>query len=61
MYFSNSQASLDLPMPAMPVTETSWAALSPTREELLDEPELSSRPTNGASSPAELIAPSPRR
>ncbi len=42
MYFSNSHASRDLPMPAMPVTETSCArrVLGRRVEQLLDEPEL---------------------
>ena len=42
MYLSNSHASRDLPMPAMPMTETSCAlpSLGGRVEELLDEPQL---------------------
>ena len=42
MYFSNSQASRDLPIPAMPTTETRCAFRSSRGavEQLLDEPEL---------------------
>ena len=42
MYFSNSHESRDLPMPAIPITETSCALPSSAErvEQLLDEPQL---------------------
>ena len=46
MYFSNSHDRRDLPMPAMPVTDTSWALplLAGGVEQVLDEPELAVAP-----------------
>ena len=59
MYFSNSQARRDLPMPATPTTETSCArSLVRGRvEELLDEAELAVAADERRLEPA----PTPRR
>ena len=59
MYFSNSHASRDLPIPAIPETSTSWARLSSSEAWKRSLTSCSSRfrPTNGASSPAERIEP----
>ena len=59
MYFSNSQASRDLPIPATPMTETRWAR--PRRRSRGRGPSQAgtraSRPTKGASRPE--VRPSP--
>ena len=59
MYFSNSHASRDLPIPAMPVTETSCALLlvRDAWKRSLTRRSSRSRPTNGASSPATCATP----
>ena len=58
MYFSNSQASRDLPMPATPTTETSWAVRSSATawKSSLTRRSSRSRPTNGASRPVDAAA-----
>ena len=63
MYFSNSQASRDLPIPAIPMIETSCARCSSTEAWNSSFTSLSSRsrPTNGASRPVERIEPRARR
>ena len=59
MYFSNSHDSRDLPMPAMPVTETSCAFRSSAEpwNSSLTSRSSRSRPTNGASSAVDRSAP----
>ena len=59
MYFSNSQASRDLPIPAMPMTSTSCARRSSAEawKSSFTSRSSRSRPTNGASRPAERSAP----
>ena len=56
MYFSNSQARRDLPMPAMPITETRCALPSSALawKSSLTSRSSRSRPTNGGSRPADL-------
>ena len=59
MYFSNSHASRDFPIPAIPVTETRCALRSsalPWKSSLTMRSSRS-RPTNGGSRPAERWAP----
>src|SRR4051795_12207359 len=58
MYFSNSQPSRDLPIPATPITDISWARRSSAAawKSSLTSRSSRSRPTNGGSSPAEFNA-----
>ena len=59
MYFSNSQASRDLPMPATPTIDTSVARRSSAVawNSSLTSRSSRSRPTNGGSSAEDLSAP----
>ena len=59
MYFSNSHASRDLPIPAIPGDEDELRARSSAEAWKRSLTSCSSRlrPTNGASSPAERIEP----
>ena len=56
MYLKNSQPSRDLPMPAMPMTETSCARCSSAEawKSSFTSRSSRSRPTNGGSRPADL-------
>ena len=59
MYFSNSHASRDLPIPAIPTTETRCAFFSsaPAWKSSLTRRSSRSRPTNGGSRPVDFSAP----
>src|SRR3954465_3913801 len=59
MYFSNSQASRDLPMPAIPIADTRCAFPSSADawNSSLTRRSSRSRPTNGGSSPSARSAP----
>ena len=59
MYLKNSHTSRDLPIPAIPVTDTRCARLSSAQawNSSLIWRSSRSRPTNGASSPSDLSAP----
>ena len=59
MYLKNSHESRDLPVPATPITETRWPCDSPAEawKSSLITRSSRSRPTNGASRPAERCAP----
>src|SRR5438132_9038372 len=59
MYLKNSQARRDLPMPAMPTTETRCAFLSSSEawKSSLARRSSLSLPTNGGSRPSDLSAP----
>ncbi len=60
MYLKNSQASRDLPMPAMPVTAPGGPAGPPCRRgRSLTSRSSRSRPTNGASRPSDFSGPAP--
>ena len=59
MYFSNSHASRDLPIPAIPTTETRCAFFSSALawKSSLTRRSSRSRPTNGGSRPVDFSAP----
>ena len=62
MYFSNSQARRDFPMPPIPTTETSWTFVLGGRvEQLLDEAELAVPADERRLEPVDFAAPAASR